>query len=184
MLPTKFWAEMKWTDFSAADMSESRRGAARRCDRAAWTPSPGRRRHVHQRGLPRARRRARSRRLAGPVPAGPGDRQVERAFALSGHADLLDGDDRARLDGDRRERGPDRLPQAHFHEFARRQRRRAGGGGAGTAGALPHAGGPRGLAYASAIRRGCFRPRSAPTAFTAATPRPRSCSPSVRRRSR
>ena len=40
MLPTKYWAEMRWRDFAAADMSKVGRRAPRRGDRAAWPHLP------------------------------------------------------------------------------------------------------------------------------------------------
>ena len=89
MLPTKFWAEMGWRDFAAADMSKV----------VAVLPVAAIEQHgphlpvgvdtfINEGYLARARR-ARSRRHAGAVPAGAGDRQVERAHRISGHADLL-----------------------------------------------------------------------------------------------
>ena len=122
MLPTKFWAEMGWRDFAAADMSKV----------VAVLPVAAIEQHgphlpvgvdtFINEGYLAARRRAAARRYAGVVPAGAGDRQVERAYRISRHADLLARDGDPRLDRDRRQRRAHRLPQTDLHEFARRQR--------------------------------------------------------------
>ena len=63
-----------------------------------------------------------ARRPAGDLPAGAGDRQVERAHLLAGHADLDLGDDDAALARHRRQRLPRRRREADPRQFARRQR--------------------------------------------------------------
>ena len=173
MLPTKFWAEMSWRDFAAADMSKV----------VAVLPVAAIEQHgphlpvgvdafINEGYLARAVERVPADLpvLFLPLQAiGKSNEHIE----YPGHADLLDGDGDPRLDGDRRQRRAHRLPEAHLHEFARRQCRRDRGGRAGAAGAPRHARGPRRLACARLSRTACSRRASAPTAFTAATPRRR-----------
>ncbi len=160
MLPTKFWAEMSWRDFAAADMSKV----------VAVLPVAAIEQHgphlpvgvdtfINEGYLSRAVE-PRARRYAGAVSADPGDRQVERAYRISGHADLLAGDDHARLDRNRRQRRAHGLPQADLHEFARRQRAGHRRGRARIARSPPHARRSRGLASPRLSRRHVFRQRA------------------------
>ena len=124
MAPIQFWADMTWRDFQRADMREV----------IAVLPVAAIEQHgphlpvgvdsVINEGYIRARRGLIPDDLPVAVPAGAGRRRLRRARRLSRHADALGRDRDPRLDRDRRQRRPDRLPQARRHEFARRQRRR------------------------------------------------------------
>ena len=94
-LPTRRWQDMTTVDFATADTSRLDCGAAGRGDRAARAASAGLHRHLHRRGDDRADDRTAPRRSAGDLPAGAGDRQIERAYLLAGHAHLDLGDDDA-----------------------------------------------------------------------------------------
>ena len=104
MLPTKFWAEMSWRDFAAADMAKSSR-----CCRSRRSSSMGRIcRSASTRSSTRAISRARSRAspthlpvLFLPVQAiGKSNEHIEFPGTLT----FSIGDDHPRLDRDRRER--------------------------------------------------------------------------------
>ena len=163
MPPTKFWAEMSWRDFAAADMSKV----------VAVLPVAAIEQHgphlpvgvdmfINEGYFATAIKRIPDDMPVLILPIA-GGRQVQRAHRISRHADVFARDGRSRLDRDRRQRRAHRMPQAHFHEFARRQcsghRRR----GEGVAGPPPHARGPRRLAPAGlsggAVFRAGARPR-------------------------
>ena len=109
MLPTKFWAEMSWRDFAAADMSKV----------VAVLPVAA----IEQHGphLPvgvdtfinEGYLATRVQQIPDDMPvldpARPGDRQIQRAYRISRHADVFARDGHARLDRNRRQRraGPD-----------------------------------------------------------------------------
>ena len=169
---TKFWTEMKWTDFAAAEMSKT----------IAVLPVAAIEQHgphlpvgvdtFINEGYLKARGRPRSRRYPRPLSACSDDRQIEMSTSgFPRDADLFAGDGHARLVRDRRKRGAHRLPQAHLHEFAWRQCARDRRCCPGTAHPLQYAGGSCGLACARLSGGALFCRASARTAFTAATPR-------------
>ena len=124
MLPTKFWAEMGWRDFAAADMSKV----------VAVLPVAAIEQHgphlpvgvdtfINEGYLARAVERIPDDLpvLFLPVQAiGKSNEHIEYPGTLTFSMETVD----PRLDRDRRERRADRLPQAHLHEFAWRQCRR------------------------------------------------------------
>ena len=173
MLPTKYWAEMGWRDFAAADMSKV----------VAVLPVAA----IEQHGphLPvgvdtfinQGYLRGRSKRVPAdwpvlflPVQAiGKSNEHIEFPGTLT----FSHRDRDARLVRDRRERRAYGLPQDDLHQFARRQRADHRHRGARTAGALQDARGSRRLASARLSRGDVVGAKSARMAFTAATPRPR-----------
>ena len=160
MPPTKFWAEMSWRDFAAADMAKT----------VAVLPVAAIEQHGPHlpvgtdafigEGYLQTRDRARARRLAGAVPAAADDRRFRRARRISGHADVAVRDAGRRADGDRRRRRARRLPQARLHQFARRQRAGDRRGGADLARAPRDAVRARELAAARLSRRPVLRARA------------------------
>ena len=174
MSPTRYWADMTWTDFESADMS----GVIAVLPVAA----------VEQHGphLPLGVdavinegyvRRA-AERLPADLPALFLPTQVvgvsSEHAGYPGTLTLSVESAIRRLDGDRRQRRAHRLPQARRHEFARRQRRGDRRDDAPFAQALAHVGGPCLAGGGSAILTPCSRRARRRTASTAATSKPRS----------
>ena len=142
MLPTKFWAEMTWRDFAAADMRNvvAVLPVAATEQHGPHLPvgtdtfiSEGYFAHTMERlpaDLPV---------LFLPVQAiGKSDEHIEYPGTLTFSPETLI---RA-WTGDRRQRRADRMPQAHRHELARRQRSHHRHSYARIAQAIRHAGDP------------------------------------------
>ena len=173
MLPTRFWAEMSWRDFAAADMSKV----------VAVLPVAAIEQHgphlpvgvdafINEGYLARAVERVPADLpvLFLPLQAiGKSNEHIDYPGTLTFSMETVTrawteiGDSVARTG----------CRKLICHEFARRQCRGDRGGRAGAARAPRHARRPRRLARARLPGRACSRPRSAPTASTAATPRRR-----------
>ena len=173
MLPTKFWAEMTWPDFQRADMSKV----------IAVLPVAAIEQHGPHLpvGVDAFINEGYVERAAARIPANlPALFLPLQPIGVSGeHSDfpgtltLSVGNRDPRLDGDRRQRRPGRLPQARRDEFAWRQCRRDRRRRDGAAPALAHAGDQRLLATARLSRRLCSRPARRRMGFMAATPKRR-----------
>ena len=169
------WLDLTTEDFRTRDMSRDDRGPARRGGRAARAASAGRRRHLHQRGLSRPRRR-RSCRTISTCSSCPCRRSANRTSTspfpgtLTLSAETLI---RAWTEiGESVHRAG--VPQARLRELPRRQRRRDRHRRARAAGPARDARGERRLAPARLSATGLLLARrDCATASMAATPRPR-----------
>ena len=160
MLPTKFWAEMSWRDFAATDMSKV----------VAVLPVAAVEQHgphlpvgvdmfINEGYLARAVKRIPDDMpvLILPVQAiGKSNEHIEYPGTLT----LSIGDGHSSLDGNRRKRRANRVPQAHFHEFARRKRAGHRRGGEGVARPAAHARRPCRLAPTGVSGGPIFRLRT------------------------